>query len=474
MDLAAAWVMISSKEGNGDIWLAGYGTDTPQIGAGTPLKEGSTITLPCNNLNQVSLLCSQDGDEVYITAGLTGDDVNITPSNPPSLDLVPPTLTSTTPTAGATNQETNVLISANFSEEILASTVNTTNITVSPSFPYSVTRDSADPSIISVLHTFNLANSTTYTITLKTGLKDLAGNSLASQQTFSFTTKASAPPPDTTPPTVVSAWPSNGAVITVSDTPYITFSEAMLLSSFRTNNTYLALDSNGQLVSGISYSLSADSKTVYMNATGLQGSTVYDFELQPLFQTGPTDLAGNKTTSSIDRYFTTQSTITTSTLYNVSGNAWYDISASSSDYEVKEAVKSTSSILYGATITKYTLKLKKTGSPSGNVVLKIINNGNGSTFTTKRTIANISTSSIGSSETSIVIDDSSSTYSLVLYDQITLNYNSGNSSNLIYVKYSNSDAIDGTRTILARTNSSGNNSDLTSADLAMTLEGYYP
>lgn len=472
MDLAAAWVMISSKEGNGDIWMAGYGSDTPQIGAGTPLKEGSTITLPCNNLNQISLLASQDGDEVFVTAGLTGDDVNFTPSNPASLDLVPPTVVSTTPVTGATNQETNVLISVDMSEPILASSVNAFTITVNPFFSYNVSLDSADPSKIVLTHLTNLANSTSYIVNVTTGVKDLAGNSLASQVSFSFTTKATAPPPDTTAPTVVTAWPPSGSVITVSDIPYITFSEAMLLSSFATNNTYLAKDSNGQLVSGISYSQSIDQKTVYISTSGLQGSTIYDFLLQPLFASGPTDLAGNKCTSSFSRNFITQSTITTSTLYNVAGNAWYDISAASSDYEVKEAVKSTSSILYGATITKYTLKLKKTGSPSGNVVLKIINNGNGSTFTTKRTVANISTSSIGSSETTITVDDSSSTYKLVLYDQITLNYNSGNSSNLVYVKYSTSDAIDGTRTILARTNSSGNNSDLTSADLAMTLEGF--
>lgn len=473
MDLPAAWVMISSKEGNGDIWLAGYGGDSPQIGAGTPLKEGSNITIPCNNLNQISLLCSQDGDEVFITAGLTGNDVNFTPSNPPSLDLIPPTLVSTSPVNGAPNQETNVLISVQMSEDMLTSSVNTTNVTVSPSFPYSVSLDSSDHSIISVLHSFNLANSTTYTITLKTGLKDLAGNSLAAQQTFSFTTKATPPPPDTTAPTIVSAWPNSGALITINDVPYITFSEAMLLSSFNTNNTNIKQNSNGQLVSGHSFSLSADLKTVYIDTSGMQGSTIYTWGCNPTFQTGPTDLAGNKTTSTLSRNFTTQSTTTTSTVYNVAGNAWHEIAASGfNHYEIKEGPMSTSSALYGVTITSYTLKLKKVGSPSGNVVLRLRNNGGGSTFTLKRTIATIATSQIGTSETTITVDDSSNTSSLVVYDQIGIAYDAGNSSNYVLVKYSNTDAFDSTRTILTRTNNSENNNEQSGWDVAMTMEGY--
>ncbi len=474
MDLPVAWAMIFSKEGNGDIWLGGYGNDQPQIGAGTPLREGSNITIPCTNLNQISLLPSQDGDEVYVTAGLTGDDIDFTPSNPPSLDLVPPTVVSTSPTGGATNQETNVLISVQMSEAMLDNTVNNTNVTVSPSFTYTADLDSSDPTKIVVLHNFNLANSTTYTITLKTGLKDLAGNSLASQQTFSFTTKATAPPPDTTAPTLVTAWPSNNAIITVNDTPYLTFSEAMSLSTFASNNTYIAKDSNGQLVSPVSYSQSADQKTVYLNTSALQGSTIYDFILSPsLFPSGPTDLAGNRTTSSMTRVFTTKSTTTTQTIYNVAGDTWFNIGSAMTHYEIKETGVSNSSIFIGFKPTRYTFKMKKIGSPTGNITLKIINNGGGSSFTLKKTIGTYPASSLSTSESSIVFDDASNTYSLVLYDQIAVNYNSGSSSNYISLKYTNSDVADGSRTIMSRTNNSDNNADYPGGDLAMVLEGYY-
>ena len=55
-----------------------------------------------------------------------------------------------------------------------------------------------------------LAAGTTYTATLlsgSSGVKDLAGNALASNFTWSFTTTA----PDTTPPTVSAVTPANGA-----------------------------------------------------------------------------------------------------------------------------------------------------------------------------------------------------------------------------------------------------------------------
>ena len=56
----------------------------------------------------------------------------------------------------------------------------------------------------------SLANSTVYTVTIKggaSGVKDVAGNALAIDYSWSFTTAAG----DITPPTVSSVTPVNGA-----------------------------------------------------------------------------------------------------------------------------------------------------------------------------------------------------------------------------------------------------------------------
>src|SRR5439155_15440927 len=58
----------------------------------------------------------------------------------------------------------------------------------------------------------NLAFSTAYTATITTGVKDLAGNAMASPKTWKFTTEAA---PDTTPPTV----PSTSTVDAATNVP---------------------------------------------------------------------------------------------------------------------------------------------------------------------------------------------------------------------------------------------------------------
>lgn len=469
-DAPAAWVTIFARSGNkGNIWIAGYGTHAPQVGVGTPLLEGNPITFPCTNLNQFSLIPEQDGDAVYITAGLVGKDVNITPANDPDLDLTPPSVTSTSPTNAATNQQANVLIVIQMSEAIDSSSVSNTTVTVSPSFTYTATIDSNDNTKIDVIHSSNLALSTTYTITLTTGIKDLAGNALASNYSFSFTTQAAPPPPDTTPPTIVSTSPTYNATINTSTIPSITFSEAMSLNSFNYFNTNVETYPNNQVLTSVTYTLSSDLKTVYLNNLNLSGSSIYT--LNCIGQNkGPTDLAGNLLSGSVSNIFFTSSTSSTSTVYNVTGNNW-EIIYNGGNTAIKETVANTSSALYQITPTNYVLKLKKTGSPSGNVTLKIINN-DASTFTTKRTVGTIATSSIGTSETAITISDSANTYQLGTNDQISIEYTSGNSSNYISVKTSNVDAFDGSNTYMSKTNSNGNNADYTSNDVAMQIDGF--
>src|SRR5439155_7790075 len=80
--------------------------------------------------------------------------------------------------------------------------------------------------------TANLAPLTTYTATISTGAKDLAGNRLAADVAWSFTTGVI---PDTTEPTVSATVPANLATgVSISSQIAGTFSEAMDASTIST------------------------------------------------------------------------------------------------------------------------------------------------------------------------------------------------------------------------------------------------
>jgi hypothetical protein len=108
-------------------------------------------------------------------------------------DTTPPNVTGTTPTAGATNVPTNTLVTASFNEAMTASTINPSTMTlragatsVSASVSYNPTTRTA-----TLMASALLNPGVQYTATVvggANGVQDAAGNSLASNYAWTFTT----------------------------------------------------------------------------------------------------------------------------------------------------------------------------------------------------------------------------------------------------------------------------------------------
>ena len=108
----------------------------------------------------------------------------------PTGDTVAPTVSSTNPANGAVGV---AVITATFSEAMNASTITTTTFTVTGPGATPVTGTvayNASTRIARFTPTSALAASTAYTATITTGAKDAAGNALAANKVWSFTTSA--------------------------------------------------------------------------------------------------------------------------------------------------------------------------------------------------------------------------------------------------------------------------------------------
>ena len=137
----------------------------------------------------------------------------------------PPTVSSTTPVNLAIGVAVNAAISVTFSEAMDPLTVTTSTFTVKAGLtPVSGTVNYSG-TVATFTPTVNFSSTTSYTATVTTGAKDLSGNALASNYVWGFTTGIA---PDTTPPTVTSTSPVNGATgVPANAAISVTFSEAM-------------------------------------------------------------------------------------------------------------------------------------------------------------------------------------------------------------------------------------------------------
>jgi hypothetical protein len=156
-------------------------------------------------------------------------------TNPPPPDTTPPTLSATQPANAAISVATNGRLTVTFSEVMDPSTINTNTFTlVGPG----VTPVPGTVTYVGTTGTFkpdsDLAPNTLFTATITTGVKDLAGNALAVNKVWTFTTGATS---DETAPTVSLTTPVDTATgVAVNSAISSTFSEAMDVLSITSNN----------------------------------------------------------------------------------------------------------------------------------------------------------------------------------------------------------------------------------------------
>jgi hypothetical protein len=108
-------------------------------------------------------------------------------------DTTPPSVVSTIPLNGATGVSINSSISATFSEAVRESTLTASTFKVESNVTGSLALGNGGKTV-TFTPTTNLHYSTTYTVTITTGIRDLAGNALKANYVWTFTTGASPVP----------------------------------------------------------------------------------------------------------------------------------------------------------------------------------------------------------------------------------------------------------------------------------------
>ena len=238
----------------------------------------ATITTGATNLGGTSLL-----------NGYVWTFTTITP---------PPAVTAVVPVNTATGVPIGQALTATFNEAMLCSTLASPATTFRVTGP-GTTAVTGTVSCSGAVATFTPASllvNTVYTATITTGAQSLAGTPLASNYVWTFRTV-----PATTPPTVISTVPTNGATgIPINQILTATFSEAMSPATI-SSTTFTLKATAGASVTGTVTYVPAGSVATFAPAASLASNTAYTATIT----TGVMDLNGTAMTVNYVWTFTT-------------------------------------------------------------------------------------------------------------------------------------------------------------------------
>jgi Bacterial Ig-like domain len=233
-------------------------------------------------------------------------------------DTTPPTISTRSPASAATGVSQTANVTVTFSEAMNASTISTStfelrdaaNTLISATVIYDATTRVAtlNPSP-------TLAAQAVYSVRVRGGatdprVKDVAGNAMAADSVWSFTTGG-----DTTPPTITARSPLAAATgVALSANVTATFSEAMTSGSIN-SSTFTLRDPAGNAVAG-AVSYSSTTRVATLNPSGtlaLSGGTVYTATVRG-GTGGVTDSAGNPLATDAIWTFTTTPPVVSATV----------------------------------------------------------------------------------------------------------------------------------------------------------------
>lgn len=272
-------ILINGAQARNVFWQVGSTATINAAGggtmAGTIISSAATTFSTAGNVAVVTL----EGRALALNASVTMVNTRI---NVPAA-YQPVTVSSTIPVNNAIAVPIDSKLSVTFSGAMDPATINTSSFTlnqgattISGSVAYSGVTGVFTPSSY-------LAENTSYTATITTGARDLAGNALTSTFVWSFTTGLA---PDVINPAVAFTDPADGATITpIGSKLTATFSEAMDPATITA--TTFALQQGATAVAGtVTYS---GITALFIPAGDLAASSIYTATIT----TGAKDLAGN-------------------------------------------------------------------------------------------------------------------------------------------------------------------------------------
>ena len=252
---------------------------------GTKVGESTTTSYTDTGL-------AQQTTYVYSVAancksGVVSDrSAETTQSTVTTVDITPPRVLSTIPVNGATGVSRAGTSTVTFSEPMDPTTINTSTfnirITSSGQILAGTVTYNATTRVAEFIPSVPLPNLTPLTVTVTTGVKDLAGNAMTAPFTAQWTTR------DEDGPTVISSTPANNAQgVATNATISVTFSEAVQAATINATNIFLKVASSGANVPG-TIAFNGTTIATFTPSAPLASGTQYSFNVS-----GVKDLAGN-------------------------------------------------------------------------------------------------------------------------------------------------------------------------------------
>ncbi len=280
-----------------------YQADTPGPPFnGTGAAEGDS-PIDVGNVTSYSITGLTDGKIYYISltaykGTLESGYSNMVNTGTGTSDTTAPTVISVTPLNSST-VAIDTPITALFSEAMDATSISTLTFRLDNGATGTVSYNSQSRTAI-YSPPGGLNSNTIYTATITTGAKDTAGNTIASDYAWSFTTAVVPPPPDTEGPSVSSNNPADLATdISVDTTVSVTFSEIVNCGTVTSGTLHLTPHASGSISC-------FETGAIFTPTESLDYNNTYTVSVT----TGITDLAGNAMASNVSWSFTTESDIT--------------------------------------------------------------------------------------------------------------------------------------------------------------------